>query len=650
MKTKLPVLLSFTVLLAGCFGGSGGSSSSGGGSTLSGLAATGAPVSNGTVEVKGKNGTIVSTTTDSTGAYGVDVASLNPPFLILVTTPTGEKLISIASERDLEEGNKVNVTPLSHAIVANVFELKDADSLFEDFETESAEYTDTKLDDKKQALKDSLVAAGVLGASGVLNDTSLDLMNGTFVAGSGAGLDKLLDALDVDITTSANIEIKLKGNSQVLIDDDVTSSTDVIDDVDAADITAIATQLTNLEEIKAFYVSAGNVYSGMVPCNGLAVDDGSACDKDTLQSSMVAFLHANYKWNGLGRTEDVWSWMCRIDAEGNDESDSRANCNYIKTGNITFKDVTIIEFKELAGTDSEAIVSMNSYMDGEYMGNDNEYLKKEAGVWKFNGNQRKYEVGINAQSIHKSVYNLSNVLQTSQEKFGAEINLWVDSSQVAFLAATDIVLEAVNEDNSSNVTLNTALGNAAGVSLSFNDNNNIIVTSRKFINYETGEESAACNSMVDPCGPNHNAQNINLSTAALAAMESKQKFKFSYNDGSVQTDYFYVNKPMSLTASNAANVTPSFDSNTLCTVPASSYLVSAPTGISLDYGSVYLGLQENDMSFTGVNDHGSVSGQDDTLSLPGLTPLTGTIQHGHFWLKGRDEFDRSIVRIIECRN
>lgn len=371
MKYHLPVLLSLTVLITGCFGGNSGGSGVSGGSSLGGIAATGAPIPNGAVAVKGGNGNVAETTTDSTGAYSVDVSDLIEPYLIVVTAISGEKLISVASQRDIEAERPVNVTPLSHAIVAKVFLNKNADDLFNNFVAESSDYSDTVLDSKKNEFKQSLIDAGVLGGSGVISDSGLDLMNGVFVAGSGNGMDRLLDALDVNLSAGNNVEIKFKGGTTLLVSASTTTNAIPTTLDGSTELGDIGDQLDALAQIKAFLVSAGAQYAAMIPCNGPAVTDGSSCDKGTLHTTFVNMMDAGYSWNGTGRAADAWDFFCK-QSDGGNGATSAGTCNWIEAGNITFKDVTIQSYDSGTGI---ASISYNAYMDGVYEGGDEEFLK-----------------------------------------------------------------------------------------------------------------------------------------------------------------------------------------------------------------------------------------------------------------------------------
>lgn len=156
--------LSTLAVLTGCLGGKGGlTSSSSSGSIMSGVAATGAPISGGQVQIKGSNGATVEDTTESDGSYSADVSSLREPYLVRVIAPSGEKYISVASQSALAQGKKINVTPLTHTIVANVFATANADEIFSNFETKAQDFSEAKLEDEKHELLQKFVDAGLLG-------------------------------------------------------------------------------------------------------------------------------------------------------------------------------------------------------------------------------------------------------------------------------------------------------------------------------------------------------------------------------------------------------------------------------------------------------------------------------------------------------
>lgn len=655
MKRHLPILLSVSLLVAGCLGGksssgSGGAKGVSGGTSLGGIAATGAPIVNGEVDVKGQNGVVVRTSTDSTGAYSVNVETLVQPYLIMVTAISGEKLISVASQRDIEARRPVNVTPISHAIVAKVFENKNPDTLFSGFQSAATvHYSDTALDAKKAEFKQSLIDAGVLGNSGIIGSAGLDLMNGTFVAGSGAGMDKLLDALDVNVSTAANVEIKFKGSATILLSAPMDSTPVVVANVASpSDVSAIGTQLSALESIKAFYTSTGAKFAAMIPCNGEAVDDGSSCDKDTLNAVVQSVMDADYKWGGLTKAQDSWDFFCKQEEDGEGAS-SKAECHWVEAFKVSFKDITILSYDS---QNDIAYVSYNVYNDGEFEGSETEYLKKTAGSWGFYGNQHNYDLELQAQSVHTSRY-VANVLVTDEEKFSAELRFWSESR---FQEVSSISILPVHDDGTEDTAFNALLGGSSstGLALTFSSSGEIIVASRRYVDYTTNIESATCDQVNDPCGENWRASSIDLTPTILASMKQKQKFalKYTLNNQPI-TEFFYVNKPLGISAANSAQFMPKIAGSDFCSTPTQDYTFTAAPGTSLDHASASLYFFDQDtMAMAQPQGNASLNGASDTVTLfqSPLPTAPLVLQAAFFYIKSRDQHDRDFVRMIDCQS
>ncbi len=647
MKTitfiKTSILITFTIILNSC--GDNATTTAGvtvASSALTGVAATGAPISNGQVEIKGKNGLIVETTTSSSGVYQAAVSNLTSPFLIRVTAPTGERFISVASEEDLANNKKVNITPLTHTIVANVFENKDPGSLFDNFMAEASEFTNAKLESQKDELLDSLINSGVIGGSGILNDTSLDLMNGDFVAGSGQGMDKVLDALDVDVESSTKIEIKIKGAGTTIISDDPTVLDETPVDV-SGDIAAASAQLTVLDEIKGALLNMTQSFSAIESCNGAAVTSG-ACDKNSLHATIAGFFHTDYKWNGRNGSTDAWGFFCQ-DTQGEEATDA-TSCTQVDAAGVSMTDVTVLSYD--AGN-SLATVSFNFYYNGEFDGQEVEIMKKDGADWKFYGNQHLYRVWINAQSMHETENNLTN--NTTQEKYRSELDLYLDSSDYAAASTniTNITLKAVDNND-----LYTAMGGAPIALELFN--NNLIVSSRKYRDFSTNvEQATTCAN----CDVNWDANRIALTDAIMAKMKSKQKFELSFQENGVDlngnavtndiiVETFYVNKPLPVSSANAASVMPILGDSNLCSIARTSFSVSAPAGMELDWLSVYY---SEDSTWTSHNGGSNISSNANSVDLSAsLSSITGSevLGNANYWLSAQDSYGRRFVRIINC--
>jgi hypothetical protein len=132
--------------LAACGGGGGGSSSN----TLSGTAATGAPLSGASIEVDNSLGIKVATATaDSSGKYTSSALLGEGPYVIKATSGTTE-LYSVQSSAD---GSVVNVTPLSNLVATLLSPTGNAGNLVTEFGANKTLLSSTGINDKKTIVK-----------------------------------------------------------------------------------------------------------------------------------------------------------------------------------------------------------------------------------------------------------------------------------------------------------------------------------------------------------------------------------------------------------------------------------------------------------------------------------------------------------------
>ena len=177
--------------LAACGGGGGGSSSN----TLSGTAATGAPMAGASIEVYNSSGIKVATATaDSSGKYTSSALLGEGPYVIKATSGTTE-LYSVQSSAD---GSVVNVTPLSNLVATLLSPTGNAANLVDEFGADKTLLSSTGINDKKAIVKS--IAAPVATAIGL--DPNFDVINTAMVA-NGTGLDQVLDTVSIGITHEA---------------------------------------------------------------------------------------------------------------------------------------------------------------------------------------------------------------------------------------------------------------------------------------------------------------------------------------------------------------------------------------------------------------------------------------------------------------
>ena len=204
-------------LLAACGGGGGGGGSVGGltGTALSGVAATGMPITggssgsmNGVVTLKDSSSPAktVTTATDSNGNYAFTQAQIQgftPPFMLQIDYKLGGVSYSLASAvtaADVTSGNAtINITPLTDLVIANLGH-QIAATIFANGNYASL-LTPAALSAGVAALDAELQP--ILAQQGVSG--SVDLLHQAFNA-NGSGLDAVLDSLNVTVDPSTGSE------------------------------------------------------------------------------------------------------------------------------------------------------------------------------------------------------------------------------------------------------------------------------------------------------------------------------------------------------------------------------------------------------------------------------------------------------------
>jgi hypothetical protein len=205
LATLLAVLCGSTAI--GCGGGGGGAKAHTT-TSISGTAATGAPLAGATVTLIDKNGAVAGlTTTDSQGAYAfasVDVTVHPPPYVLTVFGDTGgtrELLVSVKA--DASPGI-ANITPITNAIAASMSSTGDPLGFVTSTATESANITPenvTSADTAYQAALASVVSS--VGATG-------SFLSAAYTAVQ----DRLLDNVTVQVFPNGQVTISTSGGTQ----------------------------------------------------------------------------------------------------------------------------------------------------------------------------------------------------------------------------------------------------------------------------------------------------------------------------------------------------------------------------------------------------------------------------------------------------
>lgn len=205
-SSLIPMAIASAVLVA-CGGGSSVSTIT---STFSGTAAIGAPIADGTVTVIDATGSTVGTAT--TGADGSYTLDFNPnnftaPFVIKVVGSVGDAEETLVSVQPTASTSVINITPITNAISALMSSTGNPLDLLTTA-AERSNITSTSVGNAESGFRAALIDN--LNAIG-LNSNSVNLLNSTF----STALDKLLDNVHVEVTTSGQIKMSTSAGGAV---------------------------------------------------------------------------------------------------------------------------------------------------------------------------------------------------------------------------------------------------------------------------------------------------------------------------------------------------------------------------------------------------------------------------------------------------
>jgi len=209
-RWKFIPILSVVVLLSGCLNDDDVITPAA--STLSGTAATGAPIVGGVVTVKCATGTATDPQTENDGKWEVPVAGLTLPCAVEVnggTIGVGGSANATPYYSTAISAGTVNITPLTSMIVAEMLGSTDLATWFGALSSGAfANINSNALQNAQTAVENAI--AGLRAGLGSLNPfTSM------FTATSGNQMDDILEALGASGATYAQIVSALVNNASL---------------------------------------------------------------------------------------------------------------------------------------------------------------------------------------------------------------------------------------------------------------------------------------------------------------------------------------------------------------------------------------------------------------------------------------------------
>ena len=276
---KLSPLGLLTALLVAACGGGGGS---GGGTssniTLSGIAATGAAIANGTVSVKCASGT-GSATTNTDGSYTVTVTGGTAPCL-LKATATDAKGNTTDLYSAVEAGQTTaNITPLTQLVIANALG-SDPATVF------AAGLSNNNVSNLSSTSLTTAVTKvqTVLGNFGV-DLTGVDPLKASLTAATenaaGNAMDQKIDGLMAALKTAG----KTLGDVSTVVQDNTKTAATLTTDLQTAAPNLTSSSLSNCPVARSgsyFYAAPGDTRLNKVMINFAATGGNQTIDGQTL--------------------------------------------------------------------------------------------------------------------------------------------------------------------------------------------------------------------------------------------------------------------------------------------------------------------------------------------------------------------------------
>ncbi len=202
----------------GSSGSGGGSSSSSSSASVSGVAASGLPIS-GIVNVTDADGNTRSKTTDNEGSFSINVEGLTPPFLVCVNGTVMDRSIELCST--VTGAGRANITPITDLILRNVVGVATGNAKA-NWQALSAGVDDNTIEQVNEQL--ALQLEPMLQAVGLSND--VDFISTPFDADM-TGMDMLLDGLDISYNGAGTVAtITNEFDNTNSITDDITTTVD----------------------------------------------------------------------------------------------------------------------------------------------------------------------------------------------------------------------------------------------------------------------------------------------------------------------------------------------------------------------------------------------------------------------------------------
>lgn len=204
--------VSAALFLQACGGGGTSTATTTPSTSVSGVAAVGAPISSGAISLIGANGATAAGSISESGSYTVDTTGLTFPILVRVDgVAGGESTVHYTVIN--QAGGSINANPVTTAIVTLAMRQDPGDVFQNARVSDIALLTPTAVANASSTLNSAL--NGARTAAGLATTEDVNFLSGSFVANK-TGLDKILDLIRLQVDADESVVISNKTDDAVI--------------------------------------------------------------------------------------------------------------------------------------------------------------------------------------------------------------------------------------------------------------------------------------------------------------------------------------------------------------------------------------------------------------------------------------------------
>jgi hypothetical protein len=358
--------------------GTGGTGTPAPTGTVSGTAATGAPIAGALVTLKDSANRSATATTGASGGFTVDSSSLTPPFLLQVALPAGRQLFSVSTDANVTA--TINVTPLTDVVVRTWYGVQgqSADAAFG-----NPVAAPPPAPAQVQAIANMLVnnlQLAIRANAAPITDP-LDLIAKPFTA-DGTGIDKLLD--------NTRVTLRSDGADLLLTAGTATQATTLAFSTTTASVTASST------------TTQGAITTSVQSTDVVPVQNAQLAALDQLAASIDAVAGIiNSKGSALTAADLEPFFDPDLRHQGQNRAQMLAELvqDFQQGGRTIAIGIDRVRSLDLAAGRAEIVLRLALTVNGQTdVERDTDFFARDAqGQWRFSGDGRIAQVSVHAE-------------------------------------------------------------------------------------------------------------------------------------------------------------------------------------------------------------------------------------------------------------